>query len=100
MKHLIFAVHDVKAQAYLPPFILPNAGMAKRVFGDCVNSDSHEFGKHPADYTLFCFGEFIDHETEPFRIETKESLGNGVEFVEFSESNVKSAEPELELVNE
>ena len=56
MKHNIFSVYDEKAQAFLPPFFLPEVGMATRIFGDCVNSDEHQFGKHPTDYTLFHLG--------------------------------------------
>ncbi len=60
MKHEMFSVFDVKAQAYLPPFVLPSEGMAVRIFGDCVNSSDHQFGKHPGDYTLFRIGSFDD----------------------------------------
>lgn len=85
MKHRIFAVYDTKAKAFLPPFILPEVAMAKRVFEDCVNSDDHQFGKHPGDYTLFLFGEFLDHESEPFNVDPKVSLGTGVEYLKFDE---------------
>ncbi len=60
MKHRIFSIFDVKAQAYLPPFCLGETGMAVRVFSDCVNSSDHQFGKHPGDYTLFELGSFDD----------------------------------------
>ncbi len=60
MKHKVFSIYDVKAKAYLPPFILPETPMAVRVFGDCVNSDDHQFGKHPGDYTLFDMGVWDD----------------------------------------
>ncbi len=60
MVHKMFSIFDVKAQAYLPPFFLPEKGMALRVFGDCVNSRDHQFGKHPGDYTLFELGSFDD----------------------------------------
>lgn len=60
MKHKIFVIYDAKANAYLPPFFLPTAGMAIRSFGDCVLDDKHNFGKHPEDYSLFCAGEFDD----------------------------------------
>jgi len=60
MKHRIFSIFDVKAQAYLPPFCLAETGMALRAFSDCVNSRDHQFGKHPGDYTLFELGSFDD----------------------------------------
>lgn len=80
MRHEIFAVYDEKAKAFLPPFFLPEIGMAKRVFGDCVNSSDHQFGKHPSDYTLFHMGEWLDHEGQILPFESRRSLGNGVEY--------------------
>lgn len=85
MIHSVFSVHDAKADAFLPPFILPKTEMAQRVFSDCVNSPDHQFGKHPEDYTLFHLGTFDDENGlhTPHR-NTKQSLGNGVEYLDFS----------------
>ena len=60
MLHLVFSIYDAKAAAFLPPFILPKAEMAKRTFMDCVASEDHQFGKHPEDYTLFELGHWND----------------------------------------
>ncbi len=60
MKLKIFSIYDAKAKAYLPPFFLPNEAMAIRTFKDCCNSDQHQFGAHPEDYTLFEIGIFSD----------------------------------------
>ncbi|AXL15290.1 nonstructural protein [Microviridae sp.] len=60
MIHLQFSIYDSKSRAYLPPFILPRTEQAVRIFSDCVNSESHEFGKHPEDYTLHRIGVFND----------------------------------------
>lgn len=77
----VFSIYDEKADAYLPPFILPNIAMAKRVFGDCINSADHQFGQHPSDYTLFRLGQFDDMAGQYLLERAKQSLGNGVEFV-------------------
>ena len=85
MIHHVFTVHDVKAQAYLPPFILPKREMAIRTFSDCVNSDSHQFAAHPEDYTLFELG-FFDDETALYNLRNApQSLGNGVDFVQYTD---------------
>jgi len=81
MKHLLFTVHDVKAEIFLPPFFVPTIGIATRAFKDCVNSAEHVFGKHPADYTLFSLGSFDDQDAT-IDWESKKSLGNGVEFID------------------
>lgn len=76
----VFTVYDEKAEAFLPPFILPKIAQAKRVFADCVNSDSHQFGANPADYTLFRLGSWDDSNALYLLDRAKQSLGNGVEF--------------------
>lgn len=82
MLQQVFTVYDQKADAYLPPWIMPKAVMAQRVFGDCVNSKDHQFNAHPDDYTLFMLGDWND-ETGEFRQlpQGKRSLGNGLEYL-------------------
>lgn len=82
MIHQIYTVHDSKAEAFLPPFILHNPGLALRMFGNSINSNEHAFAKNPSDYTLFCLGEFDDNTAEIKKYEKKISHGNGVEFIE------------------
>lgn len=80
MIYNVFSIYDEKADAFLPPFILPNVNMAKRVFADCVNSDTHQFGLNPSDYTLFELGHFDDANGQFTLQRSKQSHGNGVEF--------------------
>lgn len=60
MKTYVFAIFDSKAIAYLPPFFLPQKGMAIRAFMDCCIKQGHNFNMHPEDYTLSLLGEFDD----------------------------------------
>lgn len=82
MKHYIFSIYDEKASAYLPPFILPTIGMAKRTFADCVNSKDHQFGAHPGDYCLVELGTFHDETGEIESHQVPQSLGLGLEYRE------------------
>lgn len=79
MKHIMFTIYDSKAEAYLPPFVMHQEGMAIRVFSDCVNDTKHQFGLNPQDYTLFRIGMFNDLKG---RVDSGApiSLGNGLEF--------------------
>lgn len=52
----MFAVYDAKAEQYLAPFNANTAGLAERLFGDMVNTDGHQFNRHPEDYTLYQIG--------------------------------------------
>lgn len=81
MKHEMFAIFDSKAHAYLPPFIIHQKEMAVRIFADCVNDNSHQFGKNPADYTLFHIGEFDDNSAKIKSI-LNTALANGLELID------------------
>lgn len=82
MIHKIFTIYDEKAESYLPPFFLPNAGMAKRTFGDCVKDEKHAFGQHPSDYTLMELGTYDDQTGTLNPNEKNKSLGNGLEYAQ------------------
>ena len=81
MKLIIFSVYDQKAEAYLPPFFIPNAAMAQRTFSEAVNSPSHQFGKHPADYTLIELGTFDDGKATIHPHEIAKTVCTGLECI-------------------
>jgi len=60
MQTRVFSVYDSAAKCYSHPFYIPREEQAVRAFSDAVNSPNHEFGKYPADYTLFHLGDFDD----------------------------------------
>ncbi len=93
----IMTVYDNKAKAYLPPFFLPAVGMASRTFADCVNSDDHQFGRHPQDYTLFELGTFEDNKATFDIFPAPVSVGNGVEFLEPDEQPDLFKDPANEI---
>jgi len=80
MKHKVFTIYDSKARAYLVPFFLHEEGMAIRVFADCVNDKTHQFGKHPEDYTLFIIGTWEDEKAK-FAGTISTALATGIELV-------------------
>lgn len=81
MIHTIFTIQDAKAKAFLPPFTLPELGMAVRTFTDCVNNPEHAFGAHPQDYTLFTLGKF-DDSTAQYKLEQSPLVvHNGLELL-------------------
>jgi hypothetical protein len=80
MRHKLFSIYDIKAEAYLQPFFLQTKGQAIRAITDCVNDPNHQFSRHPADYTLFELGEYEDSNANFHLHETPRSLGVLVEF--------------------
>ncbi len=60
MKHSVFTIYDSKVDAFLPPFYMQTKPAAIRAITDTMNDPSHQFAKHPEDYTLFYLGQFDD----------------------------------------
>lgn len=81
MKHLIFCIFDQKAKAHLPPWTLPTIAMAERTFADCINSESHAFGRHPADYTLIQSGEWDDNSNKYTLLDLPNVVGTGIQYL-------------------
>lgn len=91
MIYKIFSVYDAKAQAYLPPFILPRVEQAQRTFMQCVMSEDHQFGAFPEDYTLFELGNFDDEMGQITVNRVQQSHGNGLDYRrEFTDKAEKS----------
>lgn len=90
MRFKVFSVFDQKAQAYLPPFYLPNTAMAVRTFRDCVNTQGHAFQKNPEDYVLFTLGEFDDASGEFATLPAPALLVNGLQCVKLDEVNTNA----------
>lgn len=93
MKQSMFSIYDSKADAYLPPFFLHNEFMALRVFTDCANDQTHQFGKHPEDYTLFELGSFEDSNAKIALHDTPKSIAVAIELVK---SNVPGTQLDIE----
>ena len=83
MIHKIFTVYDVAAEAYLPPFMLHQQGMAIREFQNMCNDQQHRFGANPEDYILFELGTF-DDETAEYETHEPLSVANGIEMLRIS----------------
>lgn len=56
----VFAVRDMKVEAFLQPFFSPSVGGALRAFGDAANDKQCPFNKHPNDFVLFEIGTYDD----------------------------------------
>lgn len=99
----IFTVYDEKAEAFLPPFMLPKIQMAIRTFTDTVNNPETQIFLHPEDYQLFHLGEFDNTSATYQLLSSPKPLGNGLQFKsqmelfpeEQDEKNPVSNDPQL-----
>lgn len=64
MKHNIYAVFDLAAQAFLPPFLAPTEAIATRSFAQIACDPKSEISKYPYDYALYSLGEWDDTTAE------------------------------------
>lgn len=79
-----FAVFDVKADTYSPPFFFPARGLAVRSFQATVADKSTTIGKYPQDFKLVELGEF-DDQSGVMVATAMTSLGFGTDYVEKDE---------------
>ncbi|QXP07884.1 MAG: nonstructural protein [Arizlama microvirus] len=77
----IFAIFDIKANAYLQPFFLPTNGMAIRSFETACNDNTTQFNRHPMDYTLFELGSFDDSSGALNSLSVPIPLGSAKEYI-------------------
>ena len=61
-KQPIFAVRDVKADAYGQPFVSKHVGLAVRGLTDAVNDPQKQsdISRHPEDFSLYEIGQYDD----------------------------------------
>lgn len=78
----MFALRDLKAQAYLQPFFSSANGSAIRALSDAVNDKSSPISKHPEDYVLYEIGVFDDVNGEVLPIVPIKLIVNASDFVE------------------
>lgn len=58
----VFAIYDVKADAYHPPIVFKAVGQAVRWFADLMKDENQPYCRHVADYS-FCQIGFYDEVT-------------------------------------
>lgn len=55
-----YSIFDKKALTYSPPFYGVAHGQAVRSVMDACADPNSNLGRHPADFTLYCVGQFND----------------------------------------
>lgn len=79
-KQLAFSVFDVKAEVYGTPIFFATKGLATRAFEEQTNKPDSPIGQHPADFTLFCIGEFEPDTGVLTPLSPPTSMGNALEY--------------------
>lgn len=77
----IFAVFDVKADAYRSLFVMNTKAQAIRAFSDLAHDSGTDVGKHPEDYRLVVLAEFDESSGTITPLESVESLGFATEWI-------------------
>lgn len=54
----VFTIYDVKAEAYLDPFMFGSRGLAIRAFSDSLKDPNSQMARYPEDFTLMELGSF------------------------------------------
>lgn len=77
----VFAVHDVKAGYFMPPFLFPTVGHAIRAMKDVAADPSSQLSRHPEDFVLYCIGVWDDQTARFDQAVAAEHLGVGTSFL-------------------
>jgi len=56
----LYAIRDLKADAFAPPFFFARDELALRAFQDAIADPQHPMSRHRPDYSLHHLGEFDD----------------------------------------
>lgn len=56
----MYAVRDVRTQAYLKPVFVQNDSVLERALKDGLDDENSLFHHHPEDYQVFRLGEYDD----------------------------------------
>ena len=77
MELQLCSILDTKSEIWSNPMAFQSIGQAMRAFGDAVNEDGSEYGKHPEDYILFRVGTW-NQQTGELNILIVEELAKGI----------------------
>lgn len=80
MKLKVFSIYDSKAEAFMRPFFMRNAGEAVRAFETTVRDENTQFFQFPGDFTLFEVGEWDEDKGVFKNLDAKVNLGVAVQF--------------------
>lgn len=61
MKQKIYALRDVRTEAFLRPMFLQNSAVLERVLLDAKNDENSTLSLHPEDYQVYYLGEYDDN---------------------------------------
>ena len=64
MIYNIYAAYDKKAQVYSEPILLKNDEVAKRTFGNVVNSKDHMYATNTEDFSIAVIGTYNNENAE------------------------------------
>lgn len=54
----LYAIRDIKADAFAAPFLMPNDHVAMRAVAETASLPDNSLAKHPGDYQLWFLGSY------------------------------------------
>lgn len=79
MSKYLYAIHDSKVGAYMPPMAFRSNGEAIRSFLQMADDPQGIVGKFPHDFTLMKLGEWDERLGKITAAESKDNLGSAAE---------------------
>lgn len=60
MKNSAYTIFDTKSLVYSNPFYAPTHGAAIRIVQDAARDPNSQLSRHPADFVVYCVGQYDD----------------------------------------
>lgn len=89
----VYAVKDLKAGAFAPPFFFPRDEAALRAFSDAIQGGDNLMVRHPEDFHLYRLGAYDDNVGSIQGLEAPKLLATALGVIE----NLRALQPGLPL---
>lgn len=96
----LFAVRDVKADAYTALHPCANEAIARRSFMEAAQDTRSELAKYPEDYQLYLVGTWDPSSGEILGERTPKFICSAIEVLNAARAARLKSEPELPVVSE
>lgn len=85
MRVSAYSIFDTKSLVYSNPFYAPTHGAAIRIVTDAARDPNSQLSRHPADFVLYCVGNYDDSNGIFLPVDPKEHVVDIVALIRLDE---------------
>lgn len=85
MRVKAYTIFDTKSLTYSNPFYAPTHGAAIRITSDAAHDGNSQLSRHPADFILYCVGEYDDNSGIFLPLDPREHVVDVIALIKINE---------------